>query len=60
MRLMAICLITLMFSAENPFYIIISAKDQAQLDSLTAISESAVKDFGDRVMVTGFVAPEAK
>lgn len=48
------------FSAENPFYIIISAKDQAQLDSLTAISESAVKDFGDRVMVTGFVAPEAK
>ncbi len=46
------------FTAEDPFYLIISAVDQDQLNRLIAISESAVKDFGDRVKVTGFIAPE--
>ncbi len=48
------------FNAENPFYIIVSATDQKQLDHLVAISKSAVNDFGERVKVTGFVAPEAR
>ncbi|MFZ4632395.1 MAG: hypothetical protein ACOYL8_04325 [Patescibacteria group bacterium] len=48
------------FTKENPFYIIISAKDQEQLDNLTKISEVAIEDFGDRVKVTGFIAPTNK
>lgn len=47
------------FDAENPFYLIISANDQGQLDHLTEICESAVKDFGNRVKVTGFIAPDS-
>lgn len=48
------------FTAENPFYVIVSANNQEQLANLLSISESAVKDFGKRVKVTGFVAPAEK
>ncbi len=48
------------FNAENPFYIIVSAKDSEQLSRLLEIGRAAVKDFGDRVKVDGFVAPVKK
>lgn len=48
------------FTSDNPFYVIISAVDQDQLNRLTGIAESALKDFGDKVKVTGFIAPEGK
>ena len=48
------------FTAEHPFYIIVSAKDQSQLSRLLEIGQSAVQDFGARVKVDGFVAPEKK
>ena len=48
------------FDAANPFYIIISASNQEQLQHLTTVSEEAVKEFGDRVQVKGFVAPETQ
>lgn len=48
------------FDADNPFYVIISALSQEQLNHLTTICESAIKDFGPRVKVLGFVAPEVK
>ena len=48
------------FDSENPFYVIISAKDQEQLDHLLPISRAAVSTFRDRVVVTGFIAPGSK
>ncbi len=45
------------FNAENPFYIIVSAKDEEQKEHLSALAEEAVKDLGVKVQVTGFVAP---
>jgi len=48
------------FNSEHPFYIIVCAKDSEQLSRLITIGQEAVKDFGDRVKVGGFVAPEKK
>ena len=48
------------FNSENPFYVIISAKNQEQLSHLSKIAESAVREYGDRVKIDGFVAPEEK
>ena len=48
------------FTAENPFYIIISANDQTELDHLTVLAEETLKSFGQRVKVDGFVAPVEK
>ncbi|MCX6794546.1 MAG: hypothetical protein NTY31_00905 [Candidatus Falkowbacteria bacterium] len=45
------------FDSNNPFYIIVSAKDSEQLGRLLEIGRAAVKDFGDRAKVDGFVAP---
>ncbi len=48
------------FTAENPFYIIISASSEEELSSLRTLAEEALKPFGDRVKVDGFIAPEAE
>lgn len=45
------------FNPDNPFYIIVCAKDQEQLNHLLKIGQTVVKDFGDRVKVDGFIAP---
>lgn len=45
------------FDADNPFYVIVSAKDVNQLNHLLKIGRSAVEEFGDCVKVDGFVAP---
>ena len=46
------------FDSENPFRLIVAAKDQDQLNVWIEVGKTAVKDFGDRVKVTGFIAPE--
>ncbi len=48
------------FTVENPFYIIISANDQTELDHLTSLAEETLKDFGNRVKIDGFIAPAEK
>jgi hypothetical protein len=46
------------FNPENPFHIIVSATDDTQLKVWEEIAKVAVKEFGDRVKVDGFIAPE--
>lgn len=46
------------FDAANPFRVIISAQSYEQLNHLLDVAESAVKEFGDRIKVDGFVAPD--
>ena len=43
------------FTSDDKFYIIVSAKDSAQLAEMTAIAEEAVGKFGEKVAVKGFV-----
>lgn len=45
------------FNAEQPFYVLVSADNSAQLARLMELARSAVADFGDRVKVDGFVVP---
>jgi hypothetical protein len=47
------------FDKENPFYLIISAKDAEQLEATTKIAEEVAAEFDGRVAVDGFIAPEA-
>jgi len=49
-----------LFDAAHPFYIAVSANTPEQLQQLLAVSEEAAAEFGERVKVTGFVAPEAE
>ena len=44
------------FTAESPFYIIVTAQNNEQLAKLKKIAESAVRQFDGRVAVDGFVA----
>ena len=46
------------FTAEDPFRIVVAAENQEQLDAWIEVGKAAVKDLGDRVAVTGFIAPE--
>lgn len=46
------------FNSENPFHIIVSANDDTQLKVWEEIAKVAVKEFGDRVKIDGFVALE--
>jgi hypothetical protein len=48
------------FNAQNPFYVIVSADSQEKLDHLLTLAHEAVKDFGDKVKVDGFIAPDKK
>lgn len=48
------------FTAETPFYIIISANDERELASLKSLVEESLRPFGERVKVDGFVAPVAE
>jgi hypothetical protein len=48
------------FDAEHPFYIIIAADSQTKLDHLTAVAQTAVEQFAERVKITGVVAPVNK
>lgn len=47
------------FEADNPFYIIVSANSQEQLNQLLSLARVAAYEFCNRVKVQGFVAPEA-
>lgn len=46
------------FDAANPFYILVSASDTEQLANLIEVANEASAEFGNRVKVDGFVAPE--
>lgn len=48
------------FSGENPFYIIISANDEDNLNYLMNLASEAVNKFDNRVKVDGFIAPISK
>ena len=45
------------FNAEHPFYVIVAARNEEQLNNLLAVAREAVSEFGERVKVEGFVAP---
>ncbi len=44
------------FDNNNPFYLIISASSNKQLNKMKEIAEKAVKKFNGRIIVDGFVA----
>jgi len=46
------------FTTENPFYFIISAKDEADLAKWTAMAERAASKLNGRVAVKGFIVSE--
>ncbi|MFA6194721.1 MAG: hypothetical protein WC719_03185 [Patescibacteria group bacterium] len=46
------------FDSANPLRVIVAAKDQEQLNRWIEIGKEAAKDFGTRVKVDGFIAPE--
>ncbi len=46
------------FDKENPFYLIVSARDEEQLKNVTALAEEVAAEFAGRVKVSGFIAPE--
>jgi len=46
------------FKDDSPFYIMIAAKDSEQLQTITKVAEAAIKDFGARTVIKGFLAPE--
>lgn len=48
------------FSANDPFYIIVSAENQKELDRWQEVAKKAAARFGDRVSVKGFIRPEEK
>lgn len=48
------------FDEQNPFRIIVAAKNQEELDRWVEIGQEAINDFGDKVKVEGFIAPEDK
>lgn len=44
------------FNQENPFYIIVSARDDEELARLKKVAESAAEQFDGKVVVDGFIA----
>ena len=44
------------FNKDNPLYIVVSAKDQDQLDQLIKVAEQAKEEFQGKVVVDGFIA----
>jgi hypothetical protein len=46
------------FDKENPFYLIVSAKDEAQYDELAKMAEEIAADYDGLVKVNGFIAPQ--
>jgi hypothetical protein len=46
------------FDKENPFYLIVSAKDAEQLAATTKMAEEVATEFDGRVKVSGFIAPQ--
>lgn len=46
------------FDEQNPFRIIVAAKNQTELDAWMKVGQEAIDDFGGRVKVEGFIAPE--
>jgi hypothetical protein len=46
------------FDKENPFYLIVSAKDEEQLKTITALAEEIAADYDGLVKVSGFIAPQ--
>jgi hypothetical protein len=45
------------FTPENPFYLIVSANNEQQLDRLREVAQQAATEFGELVKIDGFVAP---
>ncbi len=48
------------FTQESPFYVIISAAGQEQLDNLMTLANTAIQSFNGRAQVKGFIAPPVK
>lgn len=46
------------FNQENPFYLIISASNQEQLDKMRGWATQVAADYEDRVRVESFIGPE--
>ena len=46
------------FDEENPFYLIVSAKDAEQLEVTTKLAEEVAAEFDGRVKVSSFIAPK--
>jgi len=46
------------FDKENPFYLIVSAKDEEQLKTVTALAEEIAADYDGLVKVNGFIVPQ--
>jgi hypothetical protein len=46
------------FDQENPFYLLISADNQEQLDKMKSWAEKVAADYEGRVKVDAFIAPE--
>lgn len=44
------------FNQENPFYIVVSARDDEELARLKKVAESAAEQFDGKVVVDGFIA----
>ena len=48
------------FDSANPFYVIVSADSQEELDRWRSVAKEAVAEFGDRIVINGFIRPEKK
>ncbi len=47
------------FTDENPFYIIVSADNSSELIHWEEVAKEAVSQFGDKIIVKGFVRPDS-
>lgn len=45
------------FTPKKPFYICIIAKDEAEKERITSLTEEAVKKYGDRVVIKSAISP---
>lgn len=46
------------FDEQKPFRIIVAAKNQTELNRWVEIGQEAVNEYGDKIKVEGFIAPE--
>lgn len=48
------------FDAANPFYVIVAAANQTDLDRWQSVAQEASVEFGNRISTKGFIRPERK
>jgi hypothetical protein len=46
------------FDEQNPFRIIVASCNQAELDRWVEVGQEAINEYGDKIKVEGFIAPE--